>query len=61
MKPTPGSRSPKRDEPFLPLETFRKTVLDFQLSSHTEYLHDVQISFAHNDGKLVLYLITKRK
>ena len=39
----------RRPDQLLPLDVFRKVVLDFQLKSHVDYLRDVQVSFSQLD------------
>ena len=39
----------RRPDQLLPLDVFRKVVLDFQLKSHVDYLRDVQVTFVHVD------------
>ena len=44
-----GKITMRRPDQLLPLDVFRKVVLDFQLKSHVDYLRDVQVSFSQLD------------
>lgn len=44
-----GNKPIRRPDQLLPLDLFRKVVLDFQLKSHIDYLRDVQVTFSQID------------